>query len=139
MNIQQRAIIGAIIIAAFVFFTNHDKISNSALTNDEITNIITQTEKAFNEAESKILKNNPKPDDNKPVGPDPDAAKCICKGTGKIVQGDGHISPCPYHSSGESSQVIDGACDNCGNINSNILITKSDYTRKDVLNSVFGY
>jgi hypothetical protein len=139
MNIQQRAIIGTIVVVAFVFFTNRDKISSSSLTNDDITNIITQTEKAFDEAESKILKSNPKPDDNKPVGPDPDVAKCICKGTGKITQGDGHVSPCPYHSSGESSQVTEGACDNCKNTTSNILTLKSDYVRKDVLNSVFGY
>ena len=36
--------------------------------------------------------------DDEPLGPDPDPEKCICKGTGKIVQGDGHVSDCPYHS-----------------------------------------
>ena len=31
------------------------------------------------------------------LGPDPDPAKCICKGTGIITHGDGHQTPCPYH------------------------------------------
>lgn len=35
----------------------------------------------------------PKPND----GTDKDPAKCICKGTGIIVQGDGHKTVCPYH------------------------------------------
>lgn len=30
-------------------------------------------------------------------GQDPDASKCICKGTGRIVQGDGHVTECRYH------------------------------------------
>lgn len=29
--------------------------------------------------------------------PDPDPKKCICKGTGVIVHGDGHKTPCEYH------------------------------------------
>ena len=38
--------------------------------------------------------------------PDPDPEKCICKGTGKIVQGDGHVSPCPYHAKTDSQPTI---------------------------------
>ena len=48
---------------------------------------------AFDSAESKIL--DTKPDDI--VGPDPDPKKCICGGSGWILQGDGHKTPCPYH------------------------------------------
>ena len=51
---------------------------------------------AFDEAEVKIFNIKPTPD---VVGPDPDPAKCICKGTGVIVQGDGHKTVCPYHGS----------------------------------------
>ena len=29
--------------------------------------------------------------------PDPDPKKCICKGSGIIVHGDGHKTVCPYH------------------------------------------
>jgi len=29
--------------------------------------------------------------------PNPDAAKCPCKGTGVITHGDGHTTECPYH------------------------------------------
>lgn len=44
-----------------------------------------------------------------PTGPDEDPAKCICKGTGKIVQGDGHVSPCPFHSKQEPEEVEETA------------------------------
>lgn len=33
-----------------------------------------------------------------PKGPHEDPDKCICGGTGKIKQGDGHITKCPFHS-----------------------------------------
>ena len=49
---------------------------------------------SFDTAEKEILKDNVKPD---VVGPHPDPDKCICKGSGIIVQGDGHKTPCPYH------------------------------------------
>ena len=39
-----------------------------------------------------------KKDNNNEVGPDPDINKCACKGTGSITHGDGHKTPCPYHS-----------------------------------------
>jgi len=39
-----------------------------------------------------------KKDNNNEVGPDPDINKCACKGTGSITHGDGHTTPCPYHS-----------------------------------------
>lgn len=56
---------------------------------------------SFDTAEKEIFK-----EDNIPVVIDetnPDPAKCICKGTGIIVQGDGHKTVCPYH--GKSSQT----------------------------------
>ena len=106
MNIHQRAVIGTLVVIAFIFFTNREKFSSNALTNTDVDSIIVKVEKSFEDAESKILKpDNPKPDD-KPIGPDPDAAKCICKGTGKIVQGDGHVSACPYHT-GDVPDITD--------------------------------
>ena len=50
---------------------------------------------SFDKAEKEIFKKDivPKPDD----GTNEDPAKCICKGTGVIVQGDGHKTVCPYH------------------------------------------
>jgi hypothetical protein len=51
---------------------------------------------AFDEAEKKVYNTKPTPNI---VGPDEDPAKCPCKGTGIIVQGDGHKTLCPYHSS----------------------------------------
>lgn len=50
----------------------------------------------FNEAEKEVYKSVPTPDDV--VGPHEDPAKCVCKGTGTIVHGDGHTTPCPFHS-----------------------------------------
>lgn len=55
-----------------------------------------QAKLAFEEAEAKIFVVNPKPD--VVVGPDEDPAKCACKGTGVIIHGDGHKTPCPFHS-----------------------------------------
>jgi hypothetical protein len=58
--------------------------------------IIESAEDAFRQAESEIFLVNPIPDD-KPLGPDPDPEKCACRGTGKIVHGDGHVTSCPFH------------------------------------------
>lgn len=62
----------------------------------------TKVSNAFDVAEKEVfsVKPTPKPDI---VGPHPDPAKCICKGTGIIVHGDGHKTPCEYHS-GQPSQ-----------------------------------
>ena len=38
-------------------------------------------------------------------GPDPDINKCVCDGTGIITHGDGHTTPCPYHSKNETPKV----------------------------------
>ena len=57
----------------------------------------TEAKSSFDKAEQEIFKSNPQPSPDV-VGPHPDPAKCICKGTGRIVQGDGHTTPCPYHS-----------------------------------------
>lgn len=59
--------------------------------------------KSFDEAEIKIYNITPKPDI---VGPDEDPKKCICKGTGVIKHGDGHTTPCPYHSKQFSKPLI---------------------------------
>lgn len=55
---------------------------------------------SFDTAEPKVFVIKPKPDDV--VGPNPDANKCICKGTGVIVQGDDHKTPCPFHYKGDT-------------------------------------
>jgi len=104
MSIKQRAVIGVVAVLSFVYFTNSEQFSSSGLTNDEIQSIIEGTTESFLEAEREVLKVEPEPDPKPivPSGPDPDVKKCICKGTGKIVQGDGHVSPCPYHGSGDA-------------------------------------
>ena len=106
MTTQQKAAIGAIIIFAFIFFQRESKES---LTSSDIQPIIDRTEQAFADAETIVLKVVP---DDEPVGPDPDPEKCICKGTGKIVQGDGHVSDCPYHSKKSEATKDCKECEN---------------------------
>lgn len=55
---------------------------------------------SFEKIEKQIL--NIKPDDV--IGPHPDPAKCVCKGTGLIEQGDKHVTKCPYH--GTSTTIL---------------------------------
>lgn len=59
----------------------------------DVTPVVEQANVAFKSAEDKIL--NIKPDEI--LKPDPDPAKCICKGTGLIRHGDEHVTKCPYH------------------------------------------
>jgi len=49
--------------------------------------------KAFDEADKLMETEKDEIND----GQDPDPVKCICKGTGRIVQGDGHVTDCRYH------------------------------------------
>lgn len=63
-----------------------------------------QARSAFAEAEAKVFQVKPKPDVI--IGPDQDPAKCVCKGTGIIIQGDGHKTPCPFHSKSNSTRSL---------------------------------
>jgi len=59
----------------------------------------TQCKQSFDEAEKRVFAIQPKPNvpDNGPI-PNEDPAKCPCKGSGVITHGDGHKTPCPFHS-----------------------------------------
>lgn len=82
-----------------------------SLPNTEITNMYSlyvdewkqQAQISFKEAEDKIFVVNPKPKPDINDGTNPDPAKCICKGTGIIVQGDGHKTACPFHSKSQKN------------------------------------
>jgi len=100
MNIKQRAIIAVLVISGFIFFQLNKNSQKNSLTKDDLQVIIDTVEQSFEKAEKTILNNQPIVPDT-PSGPNPDPDKCICKGTGKIVQGDGHVSPCPYHAKNE--------------------------------------
>jgi hypothetical protein len=52
-----------------------------------------EASESFLKAEIKVYKVSP--DDN--IGPHEDPKKCICKGSGVIIQGDDHVTPCPFH------------------------------------------
>jgi hypothetical protein len=58
---------------------------------------------AFDEAETKVFDVKPTPDI---VGPHEDPNKCACKGTGVIVQGDGHKTVCPFHGSKFGKDIL---------------------------------
>lgn len=75
---------------------NHgDAFDLTAMYSQYIDEWKSEAKTAFNEAESKIFVNTPKPDVI--IGPDKDPNKCVCKGTGIIIQGDGHKTVCPFH------------------------------------------
>jgi len=97
--------VGAILIAGFSFV---QRKPSESLTTSDIQPIIDRTSAAFDMAQAKVFNVVPD-DDDKPLGPDPDVNKCICKGTGKIIQGDGHTTNCPYHSVSSPPPVVDKA------------------------------
>ena len=112
MDIQQRIILGVAAIVGFIATTNSGKNEETGLTNGQSDAIIREVENAFDKVEKEIL-DKPVTPDNKPSGPDPDPKKCICQGTGEILQGDGHVSPCPYHGSKDEPTCSCG-CDKSG-------------------------
>jgi hypothetical protein len=100
MNIQQRLLIGVVIVGGFIFFSKNEPVSTDyGLQSDEVQSIMDKTLDGFVKAEKDVFdeKSPTPPNPDIPLKPDPDPNKCICQGTGKIEQGDGHYSPCPYH------------------------------------------
>ena len=64
----------------------------------DISEKVNAANNAFQIAESEVFKDDVDPvTPDEDLKPDPDADKCACKGTGKIVHGDGHHTPCPFH------------------------------------------
>ena len=61
--------------------------------NDSVKDFHPVVISAFDEADKLMIDKTEEVTD----GQDPDPAKCICKGTGKITQGDGHVTDCRYH------------------------------------------
>jgi hypothetical protein len=66
----------------------------------------TQISEAFDKAEKEVYNVVVVPDEEI-LKPDPDPKKCPCKGSGKIVHGDGHTTECEFHFRGKSSNVSD--------------------------------
>lgn len=96
MNIKQRAVLGVAAVAGFIYVTNIDEFRGFGLQDEEIQAIIIETTEGFIEAEKDVFEvPDVDPDDN--LVPDPDPEKCPCGGSGRIVNGDGHVTPCPYH------------------------------------------
>jgi hypothetical protein len=116
MNLPQRAAIGAVAVAGFIYVTNIEEFRGFGLQDEEIQAIIIGTTEGFIQAEKDVFDVEPDviPDDN--LVPNPDPKKCPCQGTGKIENGDGHVTPCPYHglsASEESDIQLEEVCP-CG-------------------------
>lgn len=105
MNTSTKVLIGLGLIAAMVFYQIKSQLPTSGVSNDEINAKIVNTKDAFNKAELSILEVNPTPDPDVPLRPDPDPKKCICQGTGNIIQGDGHVTKCPYHGNTQQAPI----------------------------------
>ena len=105
MNTSTKVLIGFGLIAAMVFYQIKSQLPNNFMSNDKINATIVNTKDAFDQAESSVLGVDPTPDPDAPLRPDPDPEKCICKGTGNIIQGDGHVTKCPYHGNLQEAPV----------------------------------
>jgi hypothetical protein len=81
-------------------FLNPEDITN--MYSSYVEQWTKEVKTSFDDAEKEIFNKTPKPDVI--IKPDPDPAKCICKGTGIIVQGDGHKTTCEYHGKKEVQQ-----------------------------------
>ena len=86
-------IVRSVLLATIICSMSYGQsIINYVISDLERDNIVQKVNIAINNAEKEILGSpSPKPDDG-PSGPHPDPEKCICRGTGKIVQGDGHVT-----------------------------------------------
>ena len=111
MQFRDRLIVGVVIIAAFFGFKIYQNYSRKDLTNTDVESIMTTAEQSFIKAEAVVFKGGPVDPDDTPIGPNPDPDKCICKGTGKIVQGDGHVTDCPYHKKEPTQSKVKCKCD----------------------------
>ena len=105
MNTSTKVLIGFGLIAAMVFYQIKSQLPNNSVSNDKINATIVNTKDAFDQAESSVFGVDPTPDPDAPLRPDPDPEKCICKGTGNIIQGDGHVTKCPYHGNSQEAPV----------------------------------
>lgn len=103
MEFKQRFVIGVVAVVGFAYFSAEVK-ENFNLSDDELNAIVAIQQGAWDKAQADVYNKDVTPDDE-PTGPHPDPEKCICEGTGKIVQGDGHVSACPYHGQKEEPSL----------------------------------
>jgi hypothetical protein len=65
---------------------------------------------AFDKAEKEVYNVVVVPDEDI-FKPDPDVKKCACRGSGIIVHGDGHKTPCEFHGrTSTNTDCPDGKC-----------------------------
>ena len=82
------------VLILFLGVVFSDRILSVSVVKDNTT---PSFDAALNEGYVAFIANESEPQDPTPK-PDPDPAKCPCKGSGNITHGDGHVTPCPYHS-----------------------------------------
>ena len=98
-NFKLTVAVLTIIFPYLLFNNSYDQPAyvNMSNTNNDIEIFIGQVESAFDKAESEVFGLNVKPEPI--ILPDPDPKKCVCKGSGIIIHGDGHTTECPFHPS----------------------------------------
>ena len=104
---KQKIIIYALIIftSSTVYGAVQDDIMNMYYGfvdqwKQEVTNAFDKAERQVYNIEPLVV----------PIGPNEDPAKCPCRGTGTITHGDGHTTPCPFHS---KSSPTECNCEDC--------------------------
>lgn len=87
------------ILLPYVLYSNSqpDFSTKYGNTTQNVENITESVNNAFSIAEKEVFGKDVEPETI--IIPDPDPKKCVCKGSGKIVHGDGHTTDCPFHSS----------------------------------------
>ena len=133
-----------LVVLLFVASTSISaKNENTTFTTEKVEDLVTQVNQAFDEAEKSVLGTNPDPPKPEPIGPHPDPDKCICKGTGIIIHGDGHTTDCPYHKKVDDTTICaedcKGDCDeSCNCANSSGCIQQAAY-QQEVIEKKYDY
>ncbi len=68
----------------------------------------TECASSFDKAEKEIYKTSP---EDEIVRPHEDPNKCPCKGSGIIIQGDGHKTVCPFHGKSQQEKMENSSKD----------------------------
>ena len=98
-----------VLLLSFLFLLKSNFLSGSTFSNEGLDTVIQKVNESFSLAEKSVFSD---PNPEVPDGPHPDVDKCVCRGTGKILQGDGHETDCPYHAKNEpnSTECTDCKC-----------------------------
>lgn len=98
-NLKLAALSFALLLPFIFSGVIRTKDTNFSMSKTNVDDLVYSANNAFSKAEKEIFDIKPKPDENI-IRPNPDPKKCPCKGTGRIIHGDGHTTECPFHGAG---------------------------------------